>query len=54
MSDQENGLTKSQNGRIDVHHHILPAEYVSRLKEIGITTAIGREFRNKLYYGTPN
>ena len=44
MNELEDMLTKSQNGRIDVHHHILPAEYVSRLKEIGITTAIGREF----------
>ncbi len=36
-------MTK-ENGRIDIHHHILPEKYVSKLKEIGITTAIGREF----------
>ncbi|MFC2069258.1 amidohydrolase family protein [Chloroflexota bacterium] len=44
MNDTQNKPTKSQNGRIDVHHHILPEEYVARLKGIGITTAIGREF----------
>ena len=44
MSNLQNTLTKSQNGRIDIHHHILPEEYVARLKGIGITTAIGREF----------
>ncbi|MCK4795398.1 MAG: amidohydrolase family protein, partial [Desulfobacteraceae bacterium] len=44
MGDPKNEPVKSQNGRIDIHHHILPVEYVARLKEIGITTAIGREF----------
>ncbi len=44
MSNLQNTPTKSQNGRIDIHHHILPEEYVARLKKIGITTAIGREF----------
>jgi len=44
MSNIQNTLTKSNNGRIDVHHHILPEEYVAKLKGIGITTAIGREF----------
>jgi predicted TIM-barrel fold metal-dependent hydrolase len=44
MSNSQNTQTKSQNGRIDVHHHILPEEYVAKLKGIGITTAIGIEF----------
>jgi predicted TIM-barrel fold metal-dependent hydrolase len=44
MSDIQNTLTNSQNGRIDVHHHILPEEYVARLKAVGITTAIGVDF----------
>jgi len=44
MSNPQNTLTKSRNGRIDVHHHILPEEYVAKLRKIGITTAIGREF----------
>jgi len=44
MSDPKNVPSKSQNGRIDVHHHILPEEYVAKLKGVGITTAIGREF----------
>jgi predicted TIM-barrel fold metal-dependent hydrolase len=44
MSKLQNTLTRSQNGRIDIHHHILPEEYVAKLKKIGITTAIGREF----------
>jgi len=44
MSNLQNTPTKSQNGRIDIHHHILPEEYVAKLKKIGITTAIGREF----------
>ncbi len=44
MSNPQNTLTKSENGRIDIHHHILPEEYVAKLKGIGITTAIGREF----------
>ena len=44
MSNHQNTLTKSGNGRIDVHHHILPEEYVAKLKGIGITTALGREF----------
>ncbi|MFC1981726.1 amidohydrolase family protein [Chloroflexota bacterium] len=44
MSNTQNTLTKSQNGRIDIHHHILPEEYIAKLKGIGITTAIGREF----------
>jgi predicted TIM-barrel fold metal-dependent hydrolase len=43
MSNPKNTLTRS-NGRIDVHHHILPEEYVAKLKGIGINTAIGREF----------
>jgi predicted TIM-barrel fold metal-dependent hydrolase len=43
MSNPKNTLTRS-NGRIDVHHHILPEEYVAKLKGIGIYTAIGREF----------
>ena len=44
MSKHENTPTRSQTGRIDIHHHILPEEYVARLKGVGITTAIGREF----------
>jgi len=44
MSDIQNMLAKSNNGRIDIYHHILPEEYVAKLKGIGITTAIGREF----------
>jgi hypothetical protein len=44
MSNPQNMLTKSQNGRIDIHHHILPEKYVAKLKEISITTAIGREY----------
>jgi predicted TIM-barrel fold metal-dependent hydrolase len=30
--------------KIDVHHHILPENYISKLKEIGITEAIGVSF----------
>lgn len=30
--------------RIDVHHHILPPEYVLKLKEIGVTEAYGIPF----------
>ncbi|MFC1951558.1 amidohydrolase family protein [Chloroflexota bacterium] len=44
MSNHQNTLTKSQNGRIDIHHHILPEEYVAKLKGVGITTALSREF----------
>ena len=44
MSNPQNTLTKSENGRVDIHHHILPEEYVAKLKGIGITTAIGRKF----------
>jgi predicted TIM-barrel fold metal-dependent hydrolase len=44
MSNLKNTLAKSQNGRIDVHHHILPPEYVSALKGIGLTGTIGIEF----------
>jgi len=44
MSNQKNVPAKSQNGRIDIHHHILPEEYVAKLKGIGITTALSREF----------
>jgi predicted TIM-barrel fold metal-dependent hydrolase len=44
MSNPQNTLTKFQNGRIDIHHHILPEEYVTKLKGIGITTALSREF----------
>ncbi|MFC1983060.1 amidohydrolase family protein [Chloroflexota bacterium] len=44
MSNPTKTLTKSENGRIDIHHHILPEEYVAKLKGIGITTAIGRDF----------
>ncbi|MFC1902024.1 amidohydrolase family protein [Chloroflexota bacterium] len=48
MSNIQNMQAKSNNGRIDgridIHHHILPEEYVAKLKGIGITTAIGREF----------
>jgi len=36
--------TRSQPYRIDVHHHILPPEYVSTLKGIGITGTIGVQF----------
>ena len=32
--------------RIDVHHHIIPSEYISSLKEIGITTAGNVPFPN--------
>ncbi|MFC1873950.1 amidohydrolase family protein [Chloroflexota bacterium] len=35
---------KVRNGRIDIHHHILPEEYVAKMKGIGITTALSREF----------
>ena len=44
MSNPQNTLTKSENGRIDIHHHILPEEYVAKLKGVGITTALSREF----------
>jgi len=44
MSNPQNTLTKSHNGRIDIHHHILPEEYVAKLKGVGITTALSREF----------
>ncbi len=30
--------------RIDVHHHIIPTEYLSSLAKIGITTAVGEPF----------
>jgi predicted TIM-barrel fold metal-dependent hydrolase len=30
--------------RIDVHHHILPKEYVEKLKEINITKSLGADF----------
>ncbi|MFC1957422.1 amidohydrolase family protein [Chloroflexota bacterium] len=44
MNDTQNTLTKSPNRRIDIHHHILPEEYVAKLKGVGITTALSREF----------
>ena len=44
MSNLQNTVTKSENGRIDAHHHILPPEYVSTLKGIGITGTIGVQF----------
>ena len=44
MSNLQKTLTKSENGRIDIHHHILPEEYVAKLKGVGITTALSREF----------
>ena len=37
MTNLKSLTTESQNGRIDVHHHILPEEYVAKLKAIGIT-----------------
>ena len=37
-------MSTNKNYRIDVHHHILPPEYVLKLKEIGITEAIGVSF----------
>jgi hypothetical protein len=30
--------------RIDVHHHIIPEEYVKRLVSIGITESYGQAF----------
>ena len=30
--------------RIDIHHHIVPADYIAGLGEIGITNALGRSF----------
>lgn len=44
MNNHQNTLNESQNGRIDVHHHIVPEEYLARLKGIGITTSIGVKF----------
>ena len=35
---------KTFSYRIDVHHHIVPAEYITGLGEIGITNALGRSF----------
>jgi len=44
MSNPKNKLPNSQNGRIDVHHHIIPQEYIAKLKEVGITSSIGVDF----------
>ncbi len=30
--------------RIDIHHHIIPEEYVKRLASIGITESYGQPF----------
>lgn len=34
----------AKKGRIDVHHHITPAEYVEELKSIGIMDSLGVDF----------
>ncbi len=39
------------SGRIDVHHHVLPPEYISMLKGIGIEDAYGYPFEKN--YKTP-
>ncbi len=43
MHWQDHNIMK-KNAKIDVHHHIVPKEYVERLKEINITDSLGVDF----------